>query len=337
MKQHALRISLFVWQIIFFILCSIVFAAAIYFVASTDDPNKYKNKLNILSFIGLTSFWLTSLIGGVLKTYFATFDEPYSDGYDSCIIAGGICWTIGQTFIDLLFIHRINFSFKDTKYQSSKTVYTLFYIGVGLFFILLFGNYFFLFVWRFADPFFISGQKLNEVGSVSHLLICIVDLILTISFIYLFISKLMTVAVDSVENSNWNDNRNVLISLLNVMVKYMLLSIIALVISQLYILYMFIHQIINAVTNDGNVYTVMALCGNIIWPVDVFICSICIALYLPNSEALYEKLCHGCHSLCKLWFTRFAQTAIKKRKQKQTELQHHLLDPNNQHVTDELL
>eukprot|EP01084_Bolivina_argentea_P263995 447040_1 len=86
----------------------------------------------IFTFCGIVFFTISS-IG---KTYHQTISQQNNKNSPNVWITSviySLSWVLGQLFVYGLFIERLIYSFKNTKYQLSLKYYYSFYIGIFIF------------------------------------------------------------------------------------------------------------------------------------------------------------------------------------------------------------
>eukprot|EP01084_Bolivina_argentea_P109254 195260_1 len=216
-----------------------------------------------------------------------------------------ISWHLAQTFTYLLFIYRIYYAFENTKYKTKSYIYTILIIGAVIFFM---ECIFLLVTYSLYRYKVISYDLLDTLNTIELISKSLIDLMLSIGMIKLFISKLLQISNEIKTSSDIDDFQHKI--LLSIATKISILSIIALISTQILILSAAINCIVYIFSDDYYVevffyheinVTYMTVC-------DSTINIICIYLTLPynDSKKLYNKLCHGCDSLCLLLTKKYS-------------------------------
>ena len=159
----------------------------------------------------------------------------------------------------------------------------------------------FMYWMDYLNVFNISHQKLFvEIHEFSFILILSLDVLITISMIYLFVTRLFMemwyqvvdvddhnlrmIALNQSLGPNRLNNR-----LMHLSVKAAVLSIVSLLSSLLWVapaaLGPFIH-----LSADSVFWQILTLCQQI----DTVICSLCLTLFLTKARRLYSVLCSCC-------------------------------------------
>ena len=325
-------IILFSWTaLVFLVLLALLFRSCC-LVRKSTDPKKYKNKTNLYTVASIAFFSMTCMcVGGSIPLVLLSWNTSLLAS-----VTGGVLWVIAQIMVYILLMIKLRDAFKGTKYESRK--FTFYSLSLILF---IFGGT------QVLKLVFICNENpwLNpsggteqhpEVHSVLMLrmaicdgMMALIDIVISFLLVYLFSTKLMSIAVESVRNDGnihlhykSRQNQQELSLFINVVVKHTILTSTATVVTQIHILYWTMKNYYVSRSDDPEEWVYGALFECIMWPTQMLINSLCIIQYLPN-ETMYGK-CHGCHAWCKLFFMQCA----RRRIQKEIEVQvgYHLMD-----------
>ena len=276
------------------IILMIFFITSLHLITIAKDPNKWKKNTNTLTLIAIGAYVFAAMCSSIqFPLAYHTIDLF---GIISVIIS--VSWLIAQITVDLLLIIRLKYAFIGTKYETKKITITLLKIILFLFAVVTFSKEMIvLYETVFIPQSWYSPVSTFPVVLASfNLIMIIIDLILSISLIYLFVSKLILIAVQSVKNNvdsltnYYNEqNKQILSQLLNVAVKYMILTSISVIATQILLLYFAVKDYISSYTQDTEFYLYGIMCEYIGWPIEMIINSICIILYLPKTDKIYDK------------------------------------------------
>ena len=193
------------------------------------------------------------------------------------------------------------FTFKGTKYQSANHTYFMLAIGIVLFWLegIYLSSLFAMYHFRT-----ISFEAIDDHHTAELLSKALIDMVLTISMIYIFLNKILLILKTN-SNEISNEDRQ---SLLAVSAKISILSIIALVSTQLIIAISAVNCIIYMWKDDRffQIFFYHQIVLPILVVLDSTISAICVYLTLPyeHSTRLYIKCCSGCQSFCLLMAKR---------------------------------
>ena len=308
------------WTVVILIVLLLLLFRSCHSIRVSTDPTKYKNKTNIFTVIAVTCFSIACIC--------ATAQMPicllsWSDALFVNIL-GGVWWMMAQIMVYILLIIKLHGAFEGTKYQCPMRIYYI--LGVLL---TVFG------LSQIAKLFILvhEGMALERDGGIvpsglhnrllSRMAVCngimaVIDILLSFILVYLFCTKLVSIAVQSVRNDGnihlhykSRQNKEILRSFIDAVVKHTILTFTATVATQIHILYWSIKDFIVSQSDDVEEWIYTAMFENLVWPTQMIVNSICIIQYLPSTNPMYRH-CHGCHAWCKLFFMQCARRRIRK-------------------------
>eukprot|EP01084_Bolivina_argentea_P125451 222268_1 len=221
----------------------------------------------------------------------------------------GILWRLGTATVYVMFIKRFQRTFGDTKYDISNTLYKLMYILCILF--VLLGVILNLYIFHGQSLFLVFLIVLNTFSQV-------IDLTLSILLIGLFIYKLFLLNVDIGSNyfdQNEMSNNTSLhykqVSILNAISKITVLSIMAVVTTQIVFLLEAI-RFTDKLQANYNAAKEMYGIEEILYVIDILINSLCVIGSFDFMDPYYRytpcatiDLC--CNRVCR-YITRKKQS-----------------------------
>eukprot|EP01084_Bolivina_argentea_P057875 105694_1 len=309
------------WWVLFatclFMLILSVFMCRKYHDASLDNC-----RFMILSYGGFISSTVLCAYGAGNLTYeYLVFKDKISNvEYYLGDVIGESLYGIELTFTYLVFLYKFKIAFQATTYQSPQYVHNIFYVMIGIFLL----NRVVYCIWKGFQDFthYTSVQENDSYATVYFWTEEIIDLCISISMVYLFVSKLFKVAARM--KTPINSHELILNieqkQLIDVITKYTLISVTSVVFTQiqlsfisvLTVVYIYILRIYDDETSyNKHIYgyeTCMRISG-VIFGLDSVINAGCIFFNFAFTESIYVRVCKSCHSYCKMWATK----AIKKK------------------------
>eukprot|EP01083_Nonionella_stella_P101482 287675_1 len=315
--------------LVFIVLCSICALACIILLVlllinMKRQPDVIEQSSILYYSIGsIVCFILRILTQIPQEVYNVQSVSAWTVSHQVYFCVGHITWHVAQAFTYLLFMNRIYYAFKGTQYQYRPYVYALLYIGIILF---LLGGVFLLIIYALHRYQVMTYELLDRLHIICAVSKSLIDLILTMSMVKLFTSKMFEIYVDVYNHERSHRGSFQSKVLIDFTTQINLLAIIAFISTQILCITVAIYCLMN-IFNSSNHSThfepyavhnqlTYLMCFNAV--INVF----CVYLALPYDEnrALYERLCHGCHSLSLVT----AKRCIKK-KQKQIENVYYIL------------
>ena len=288
-------------------------------ILETTFSTKY---IGYFGCFGLLCFSLSA----IFKTYREILYDTPNTSKTSEIFASAMYslnWCFGQCFTYLLFIERLKYSFKGTKYELSKRYFYPFYVGIALFIIISVTAQI---IWILYKQDIIPFMFYNRSGNTRNLSQCIIDWILSISLLYVFLHKLWILNMD-LSVFNVNEASSVVNSrqesVIKIASRLTIISCIAIFTTQFLMIYSTITFLICYKNIECKYYN-----HNLkpivegFWGIDCFINCLCIfmSFAFENAEIMYYSLCRCCHQQCIkccIYMTR--------KKMQKNQLQHQLL------------
>eukprot|EP01084_Bolivina_argentea_P269640 458314_1 len=170
-----------------------------------QKPSKHIKYYSILSIIMYT---ISSCIMLFYFIFYPLYDFAGKFPDHIFQMSWGIFWRLGQAFLYLLFLERLNHSFKHTKYASSNRTFCIFYIGISIFiisYIIKTSIYCYLYNTNHDED---TDSLYAIVGDIDMGITQIIDLSLSIGIMTLFLNKLYQLNVDLTDSRLINNNQN---------------------------------------------------------------------------------------------------------------------------------
>ena len=267
------------------------------------------NLIGHFSTLGIISFTLSAMF----KTWREiTYTMPSIELYHTIIISAvySLTWSLGQIFVYLLFIERLKYSFKNTKYASSKRYFYPFYIGIGLFLIISIVAQIIQILYKSHA---INRVFYSDSGDARNLAQCIIDVILSIGLLYVFIKKLSDLNKDlSVFNADevyqGSDKSSISLNsrqeaVIKIVSKLTIITCFAVGSTQILMIYSTITFLICNGPIDcefGMGHNYLKTITEGLWGLDCFINCLCIYLSFgfEHSYNMYYSICGCCDRLC---------------------------------------
>eukprot|EP00483_Globobulimina_turgida_P013552 UN13577 len=167
------------------IICVVWLLFALLYICFVDGGNTTKS-MKIISLISIISYGLSSTSMSIRFSVESSFHIPHNDEQLLLIYINSTTWRIAQILTYILFIKRLKFVFKNTKYSSKQITYTLFYSLSVSFLMVDIIKDIFLYIWIKL----LHKKRVLWFSATSYIISAIIDLILSITLMYLFMRKL---------------------------------------------------------------------------------------------------------------------------------------------------
>ena len=284
------------------------------------------------SSLGMISFTISAIFKTYREALYSINNPPTIHTiYSSAIYS--ITWSLGQVFVYLLFIERLKYSFKTTKYASPKRYFYPFYIGIILFLITSITAAILSILYK-EDV--LSKIFYSDSGNARNLAQCIIDLILSISLLYVFNKKLWKLNKDlCIFNANdhsdrclsINDPRPHKISLnsrqeavIKITSKLTIITCFAICSTQFLMLYSTTTFLICGYMDChfGLEHNYLKPITEGLWGIDCFINCLCIYLSYGfyHAENMYYSCCGCCDDCCIKCCNNCTQKKLEKEYKK---------------------
>eukprot|EP01084_Bolivina_argentea_P136172 239840_1 len=199
----------------------LIFIITWYQIMMNVDTTQFRFNVAIISIIAMLMYTISS--GAICYMFYKVdIDAVYNDSTlmaTNSISVIEMSWRIGQSMTYLLFMKRLQNSFTKTKYQPSKSIYCLFYFGIILFLAVYIITKTIWMLCTFSKACFLPSSVLHHffLWFTMDVITLIVDLILSISMIILFVSKLWNLTQDAILTQEsqklLNNNNNEIITI----------------------------------------------------------------------------------------------------------------------------
>ena len=226
--------------------------------------------------------------------YYIQFVHIDGDIFSHIILYRGAwtAWSIGSALCYLSLVHRLHSVFAHSSYHLSSSLILTFYVLIVLFFSLESASTF-CYILYFSENLDLAEYEMY------HLVIVIfqeiVDFILTVFLIRIFIDKLTSVMLNlSDEYTSVLSPRH--LQMIDVITKYNVLGIPAIVSTQLFLLIDMVFIIIILVTSDAGFEEVADTHFlPFVWILDCITNVLCLFLNASDTLYWYGVLCGKCH------------------------------------------
>lgn len=309
------------------IVCLIIGSLILWDFIRSIGPYQWERKpLKWLGGICLISFTISLLITTISQIIYASNKsiELFVILYE----IKSIFWVIGECFTYFIFIVRIYYTFEGTEFQAKPYIFKILLIAIIIFiisqlqFIFLIGMYYLNVL---SDNAFIIARDIQIVFND------LVDLIISITLFYLFMSKLYKIYYKKLSNLNLNNGRishkttingikqrdqNDTI-LFNITGKLTVLAFLPLIVTQINFLFECILFIIFGAYGISNDEWLISPIVCYIYLFDIIISMWCsyMTYTIENAILWYSRCCNKCDKKCKT----FAKEKYIRRQPKTTE------------------
>ena len=310
MAKHRNRI----WGILIVsgdVLQSLICFGCLLYFARSHHRRSTSRTIAFCTFVGIASFIFSGVLQGIHAWIWYTTDSFNPTGFGALMLnLSLLCWSLGQFCSYLIFVYRLKDAFVESAYYLRKC--TIIYIVS-----LQITQQIMWIILSIVRYVFYSGSapksELNVLYQIQlwiPSLILILDVVISISMTYLFVSRLFMVMRGQTRTVHDQHRRmNALNESLNIhgqnrrllelSVKITILSISALLSSLIFF----------AVSADAYIYGVRhgfdsgryifkAFCVNAWLAIGNVINCVCLILFLQSTKVMYEKLCCCCIAFC---------------------------------------
>ena len=317
---------------IFILILIIILANNICCVPLEYRPRIANDKIIMYSFGALIFFGLSDLTNIFRLCDIEIFNEKkylYDILYESCLYF----WRIGQICVYMLFIFRMKHSFATTQYQSPFWHFLILYVLMVIFM-------FIQIIFTIEDYILFNGYHVlsnkgnSKFESVNIWSTEIVDLIISITLLYLYFSKLIRLNIDIVDGLKHSASRNRVCgtptnseliinqqqSIIGIMSKFTILSTFVIIFSQLFVFIIGLGYWICPGYNadDDQVLDDKTTCitqwrngWRALWAIVNMINCLCIFLSFDFLTGTYYKICGLCDHCCRA----FMKETFNKKNQ----------------------
>eukprot|EP01084_Bolivina_argentea_P212130 360650_1 len=309
--SYELRILILVFFIISTCICFTIAVQFCYYAYF-----KYTNGIKIRSVQWMTLLGLTMFaLSGMALCQVSYYDESHAI-FKITDVSNIMFWSTAQTCTYYLFLRRLYHVFSNTAYQLPNSYFFALLFGIMLFLCI---EYIVAIGWFLHFVGFIQHESVRFMDLSLTFCAAITDLICSIAFIYLFtsrLSKLYTIDIIRTENRDTTTSIDRQEQLIDVIVRYFLLSCIATVTTQIFLLIFTISDIAYLINSNGNGYIIFENIGFVFWAFDNAVNAICIFMNINFAHNVYHKWCNACHILCLSCFKSNIQKKVYMKQMK---------------------
>ena len=316
------------WLGVFSSLCCLIIGLLTWFNAFVLELSFTTQRIGYLSVFGILCF-TTSIIANTFLRMTVGYDHEDEIIHWIPSIIYSSAWVMGQIFVYLLFIERLKYSFKGSKYENKRSYYYKFYIGICLFAL---SSFAFQITRILHETGIIKQYLFVHSGEIRDLSQQMIDIYLSIAMLYAFNKKLWILNLDLSIFANSSVHQSALSlnakqeSIINISARLTVISSFAIISTQCLMIYTTIVYELCSYSNCGqHKYLIYIPIADAFWGIDCVINCGCIFLsfdYL-SAEATYNWLCHCCHCLCIKCYASMTKTKLQKQHPLQTKLLRH--------------
>lgn len=338
LPPHKGPIWLEVDLIIGIIQCVACVACLVYAIYLYKDiKDKITTSFIILTIICLTLFVFTAITFTINGYYYNLIWWTHTPMSWNTWSLGWLFWSLGQCISYILFIMRLQSVFQTSAYQLS--IYTKICLSIILIL------YVILWICVTCIPlYFLNGnqekddiveEEFRDLQLYFSFVLSSMDVIISVSMIYMFVSRLYKLLVESTTNQMSESGRTQDAvdspkprltfqqrALINVAIKVSILSLVSLISSMFTVLGRGIMYLLNGDLGlDEGLGYVVVVNGHVIWlQIDTIISGICVVLFLPKTQNGYEILCCCCHKLMSRCYSKsLKQSSIRLHRKRTHE------------------
>eukprot|EP01084_Bolivina_argentea_P207752 354406_1 len=258
-------------------------------------------KIGYFSCFGIIFFTISSIANTLMRVISGYTEQNKVIHWIPSVIYSST-WCFGQIFVYLLFLERLKYSFKNTKYSSPSKYYYPFYIGIILFFL---SSVTFQVTRILHETNIITSYLFIHSGEVRDMSQQIIDFILSIALLYIFNKKLWILSMDL---SNYNSTMNIEStlnfrqeSIIKIAVRLTLISSFAIISTQLLMIYTtIIYELCIYTKCNNNKLLYYLPIADVFWCLDCLINCLCIFMSYDfiTAKNTYYYICYWCDYKC---------------------------------------
>lgn len=284
------------WLLVAVSLCTVICIISlivIVFHLCVSNRNETRKCISFLSVFSILAFTLTPISQILIIVQLNDDGQVPTGSYYQMIpqIMGQLCWTFGKLAIYVLFVANLHHTFSKTQHQLSNVSLAAIAVLVVLFTI-------FRTLDTTIDIMYLTSvitlQQARIPMVFAVVIIQLVDLILSILFVYLFVTKLSKLSQDIIYGNNLLNEKQK--AIFYVTRKYIILSTIAIISTQIELLSRTLDDI-SFLPTSPEFYLISLSSSYILWALDCMITSVCILLNFEFSNKWFDILCCICN-LC---------------------------------------
>lgn len=256
--------------------------------------------IQFISIVAIFMYAISCMTMAYRLTKISSIQQPSGIYQWTIIYILGISWRIGQTLTYILFIKRLKYIFKSTKYKSSSMTYNILYILSIIFAAIEIIKNTLNYLWNKNTFNLKNDYEYFEYNIVyiDYILSLIIDSLLSIVLIYLFLSKLCRLNIDismyeyeynkkSIYDNNNNHSLNKRqLNLLQIISRITVLSITTVLSSQLLMIFFVLVFFKKDKVLNLSIFWI------IFWSIDCIINSLCIFLSFDFAIKWYHLICY---------------------------------------------
>eukprot|EP01083_Nonionella_stella_P019681 54648_1 len=296
-------------------ICGVLFILLREFHWKKEDMAHPPPTILVLTYAAIILL-LTSMISSILNI--AKETSFLSDIIDNTVTT--IAWCLAQLLAYSIIMLRIRHITSNTPLALQERNYIVFTILVLICVLLCI-------VWILRSILYynqyrkdhMARRTLQEVSMFVVVTVEIIDIIVSLFFVSIFVTRFKMLATNAMHTVNQNHAQGI-------MVKYWMLTFIIIVFAQIMWLLLSLLFVTDYIGGDQAANTIEDI-YSIVCPINAIILCICLCLMFQAFDRFYGNQCHFCDTMIRRCFgIKFMEKA--QYKAKDTELKQSLLDDN---------
>lgn len=269
---------------VFIMLCSYYYVEPLHSSSST--------LIRISSILAITLYCINCGLLGYRLSFMNADQQPTTIREWIVVYTSFGIWRIAQSLTYIIFIQRLKTTFKNTKYASTSCTYNILYFVAVLFIIPEIAKD----VSHFVNNHF-TLKTADITIIIESIISSMIDLVLSITLLYLFLKKLYSLNLDIARLSDGDHKLRLKYKQINnIIAKISILSIWSLTSTQLLMIAVCIEFFMHNI--EANTMHIISFIWMIIWALDCCINSFCLFLSFDFALGWYLCACTKCHKDC---------------------------------------
>ena len=291
----------------------VTFGCLLYAIYHYRDKKNGKSfqTVRILTFCGILSYLLCSIVQCVNIWYWNVYYNEYSSIQTLTWYTTWCLWSIGMVMTYSLFLNRIQTTFKKSALAPSKITRYYLYILLLIYSVLwIIASILPIFIYIDIEGTTLSQDTVFQIGSALSLPIALIDILLSVSMTYIFVSRLhhlvSTQIVEHHESMEMDNvqrgrrsvrtrSRRTLSFLSNTHSKMIQISVKVAVLSITSLTSSVMLMIFRAISFFFAFRTVVDKVASMWIQIDVMISCLCLVLFIPSTQRGFDRLCCCCN------------------------------------------
>jgi len=279
------------------LFCILIILLTWFNVAVLPECEFTTKRIGYFSVFALLFFTLSTAANTYLRITSGYKHEDDLNHWISSIVYS-LTWALGQSFVYLLFIERLKYSFKGTRYAHPQRYFLKFYVMIALF---LIDSTVFQVIFALKHLGVIKGPFVLHSGEVRDIGQTLIDCVLSIGLLYEFNRKLFVLQRDVTKYDLALRTNMTQSAIMQIAARLTVISSFAIVSTQLLMLYTtVVYEYCLYADCQSVKYSYLKPIADAFWSIDCFINCLCIFLSFDfvSSMDAYYAMCWICDSQC---------------------------------------